>query len=169
MDLTEKDIYKIIELVRQADFGEFHLEMREMKLVVIKGERRDDDNLGDAAFQRRKLAEPEQLKNSDAGQETETINSQNGIDLKTLEDDGLFIIRSPIIGAFYRCPGPGEPPFVEIGDSIDVDSTVCLIETMKVFNSVKAKVTGYIERVLVDDGEFVEFGAPLFGVIPLEE
>ena len=81
-------------------------------------------------------------------------------------DDGLHTIESPMVGTFYSKPNPDAASFAGSGTSVGPDSTVCLIEAMKVFNEIKAETSGVIERVLVSDGDAVEFGQPLFKVLP---
>jgi acetyl-CoA carboxylase biotin carboxyl carrier protein len=71
-----------------------------------------------------------------------------------------------MVGTFYSAPNPDTPAFVGVGASISNDSVVCLIEAMKVFNEIKAEVTGTVERVLVNNGDAVEFGQKLFLVRP---
>lgn len=78
--------------------------------------------------------------------------------------DGLQEIKSPMVGTFYRSPSPEDPAFVKEGDRITADSVVCLIEAMKFFNQVKAECSGTIAKILVKDGDPVEFGQPLFKV-----
>ena len=80
--------------------------------------------------------------------------------------DGLVAIESPMVGTFYTSPNPDSPPFVSVGASIGSDTTVCLIEAMKVFNEIKAEVSGTIERILVESGKPVEYGQKLFLVRP---
>ena len=70
-------------------------------------------------------------------------------------------INSPMVGTFYRSTAPGEKPFVNIGDSVDENTTVCIIEAMKVMNEIKAEMRGTIARVLVEDGKPVQYGQPL--------
>jgi acetyl-CoA carboxylase biotin carboxyl carrier protein len=81
-------------------------------------------------------------------------------------DAGLHPIRSPMVGTLYAAPDPASPPFVKIGDSITPDTVVCIIEAMKVFNEIKAQVSGRIERILVPNETAVEFDQPLFLVRP---
>jgi acetyl-CoA carboxylase biotin carboxyl carrier protein len=81
-------------------------------------------------------------------------------------ESGLIAIESPMVGTFYSAANPDSPPFVSVGSAIATDSVVCLIEAMKVFNEIKAEVTGTIERVLVNSGDAVEFGQKLFLVRP---
>jgi acetyl-CoA carboxylase biotin carboxyl carrier protein len=74
-----------------------------------------------------------------------------------------------MVGVFYAAPAPGEPPFVQPGDTIEAGQTVCIVEAMKLMNEVGAKVPCVIEQVLVENAEPVEFGQPLFSVRPLDE
>jgi acetyl-CoA carboxylase biotin carboxyl carrier protein len=82
--------------------------------------------------------------------------------------EGLQEITSPIVGTFYRAPAPDADPFVEEGSRVDPDTTICIIEAMKVMNEVKAEITGTISRVLVENGQPVEFGQPIFLIEPVE-
>lgn len=81
-------------------------------------------------------------------------------------DDGLLMIRSPTVGTFYAAQTPEDPPFVSVGSKVSAQTTVCLIEAMKVFNPITADVSGTIEAILVKNGDPVEFGQPLFKVRP---
>ncbi len=73
-------------------------------------------------------------------------------------------VVSPMVGTFYRGPSPSDPPFVKVGDTIDENSVVCIVEAMKVMNEIKAGVTGTVKEVLIEDGHPVEFGTKLFKV-----
>mgnify|MGYP002619747848 CR=1 FL=1 len=84
------------------------------------------------------------------------------------EDDTLVTIVSPMVGVFYSAPAPGEAPYVNSGDIIEEGHTVCIVEAMKLMNEVSAKFRARIERVLVENGEPVEFGQALYAVTPLE-
>lgn len=79
---------------------------------------------------------------------------------------GEVLIRSPMVGTFYSAPDPESPAFVKIGDSVSAQTVICLIEAMKVFNEIKAEVTGRITKVLVQNAQAVEFDQPLFAVVP---
>lgn len=75
-------------------------------------------------------------------------------------------IESPMVGTFYSSPAPDAPPFVQVGQTVRQDSTVCIIEAMKVFTDIPAGVSGTITEILVKNGESVEFGQPMFRVNP---
>ncbi len=79
--------------------------------------------------------------------------------------DGVTIV-SPMLGTFYRAPAPGEAPFVDVGSTVEPDTIVCIIEVMKMMNSVHAGIAGTIAEVCVENGEPVEYGSPLFRVEP---
>lgn len=82
------------------------------------------------------------------------------------DDGGLVAIESPMVGTFYSSANPDAPAFVAVGAAVGPETTVCLIEAMKVFNEIKAEAAGTIERVLVSNGQAVEFGQKLFLVRP---
>ena len=75
---------------------------------------------------------------------------------------GLQVIKSPSVGTFYRSAKPGIPPFVEVGQQVEIDTELCLIEVMKLFTTLKSDVSGIIREILSDDGGMVEYGQPLF-------
>lgn len=80
------------------------------------------------------------------------------------DDAHLETITSPMVGTFYTSADPESPPFVEVGSRVNADQTVCIIEAMKVFNEIKAEVSGVIETIHVQREEAVEYGQPLFTV-----
>jgi acetyl-CoA carboxylase biotin carboxyl carrier protein len=81
-----------------------------------------------------------------------------------MDGPGITVIKSPMVGTFYSRANPKSNPFVKVGDRVDTNTTVCIVEAMKVFNEIPAEVRGTIVAVLVEDGEAVEFDKPLFKV-----
>lgn len=81
-------------------------------------------------------------------------------------DEGLVPIESPMVGTFYIAPNPEKPPFVKVGDMIEVGTVVCLIEAMKIYNEIKAEQRGEVVRVLAQNEEAVEFGQPIIMIRP---
>jgi acetyl-CoA carboxylase biotin carboxyl carrier protein len=79
-------------------------------------------------------------------------------------DADLYKITSPIVGTFYRSPGPDKGPYVSEGTTVSPETTVCIVEAMKLMNEIQAEISGTIERIYVENGQPVEFGQPLFGV-----
>jgi acetyl-CoA carboxylase biotin carboxyl carrier protein len=82
------------------------------------------------------------------------------------KEDKLVVIKSPMIGTFYRRPSPDKPIFVEVGDEVSVGKVVCIIEAMKLFNEIESEVAGKVVKILVEDSTPVEYDQPLFLVDP---
>jgi len=80
--------------------------------------------------------------------------------------EDLHTIKSPIVGTFYAAPNPEAPPFVKLGDMVDAGQTVCIIEAMKLMNEIEAEISGEVVRILVENGQPVEYGEPLFALRP---
>jgi acetyl-CoA carboxylase biotin carboxyl carrier protein len=90
----------------------------------------------------------------------------NATPAATDQEAGLAPIKSPMVGTFYAAPSPDAKPFVSVGSRVDEETDVCVIEAMKVFNNIKAETSGTIAKILVSNGETVEFGQTLFLVKP---
>ena len=78
-----------------------------------------------------------------------------------IEEEGLLAITSPMVGTFYRAPSPESSPFVEEGDEVEPGKAVCIIEAMKLFNEIEAEVKGRVAKILVENGQPVEYGQKL--------
>jgi len=93
--------------------------------------------------------------------------SKSGTASGTSQDEaGLEAIESPMVGTFYAASGPDKPPLATVGMTVDANSVVCLLEAMKIFNEIKAERSGTIAKVLVKNGQAVEFGQKLFLIRP---
>ena len=165
MTLTEDDVVRILKLVEQSTFDELHLETGDVKLVVRK------KGCGAAIVESANgvtapMAVASTSANASETAVTETAR-RKGKKAKTLtEKEGLAQIKAPLLGTVYRRPSPEAPHYVDVGSFVKEDDTVCLIEVMKVFTAVKAGIRGRIAEALVETGEMVEYGQPLFRVEP---
>lgn len=99
-------------------------------------------------------------------QAVQEANIQETTQSVNLENDNQVIVKSPIIGTFYRKPSPDKPSFVEVGQSIVKGDVLCVIEAMKLFNEIESDFSGKIVKILVDDQSPVEFDQPLFIIDP---
>ncbi|MDP4611240.1 MAG: acetyl-CoA carboxylase biotin carboxyl carrier protein [Opitutales bacterium] len=81
-----------------------------------------------------------------------------------VDEQGIEVVKSPMVGTFYSAGSPESPAFAKVGDKIGADSIVCIIEAMKVMNEIQAEISGTITEVLIENGEAVEYGQPLFKV-----
>ncbi|MET0501032.1 MAG: acetyl-CoA carboxylase biotin carboxyl carrier protein [Candidatus Binatia bacterium] len=166
MELSEDDVLHILKLIDESKFDYFQLEVGELKITVSKGE-----PIPVAASPRSVAASPssvaavEPAKASPVAPSPPQQSAAARADAKAAAE-GLLTITAPLLGTFYVAPEPGAPPFVQVGGTITEDTTVGLIEVMKVFNSVRASVKGTVVEVVAQNGQFVEFGQTLFLVKP---
>lgn len=79
-------------------------------------------------------------------------------------EEGLHLVKSPIVGTFYGAPNPSAPPFVQVGEKVKVGQVLCIVEAMKLMNEIESDVAGELVRVLVENGQPVEYGQPLFAI-----
>jgi acetyl-CoA carboxylase biotin carboxyl carrier protein len=84
----------------------------------------------------------------------------------TAPAENLHIVRSPIVGTFYESPSPGSPPFVKVGDKLEVGQVLCIVEAMKLMNEIECDVGGELAKILVANGQPIEYGQELFAVRP---
>lgn len=161
MELSEDDVLHILKLIDESKFDYFQLEVGELKITVSKGE---PIPLAGSAPQPAAVipapAAKPAVTPAPAAAATAPAAKPAAI------PEGMLPITAPLLGTFYVAPEPGAPPFVKVGQQITEDTTVGLIEVMKVFNSVRATVNGTIVEVVAQNGQFVEFGQTLFIVKP---
>lgn len=81
---------------------------------------------------------------------------------KDEEEEGIVAITAPMVGTFYRSPSPDSSPYVEVGDKVEPGKTVCIIEAMKLFNEIESEIRGEVAKILVENGQPVEYGQKLF-------
>lgn len=110
------------------------------------------------------------LKRNVPGQPAVTltpVSASGASEKKEEKKESGIEIKAPMVGTFYRAPSPGAKPFVEIGDVIKSGDVVCIIEAMKLMNEIKAEVGGKVSKILVENGEPIEFGQPLLIIEPV--
>jgi len=150
-----KKIRRLVELMKEHDLGEIDLRQGETRIRL----RREFASAvaGSASPAVAVLAAP----SSAAGLRQESPPPQAP---PAAEVEHIVVIKSPMVGTFYAAPDPDSPAYVKVGDHVGPETTVCIVEAMKVFNQIPAEVSGRIVAVLVENGEPVEFGQPLFKV-----
>ncbi len=151
MTIDRKEVEALIRLFERSDWHELRLETDGLKLVLSK-----DADAAALGAEAEAAAASAEKNPADPHADTPPV-------------DGLVPITAPNLGTFYRAPKPGVAPYVEVGQRISETTEVCLIEVMKLFTPVRAGISGRIARACVEDGEMVEFGAPLFLVEPESE
>src|SRR5689334_6286718 len=136
--LSDQDVREILRLIDESDLDELLIETTGFKLHVVRGSQVTDHRSQDPTPDTR-----------------HPTPSTNGL-----------AINAPMLGTFYRAEAPGAAPFVDVGAKVGPDTVVCLIEVMKMMNSIPAGVSGTIAEIVAQNGELVEYGAPLFRVEP---
>ncbi len=150
MGLTDDDVREILRIIDESELDELRIDMPGFRLHVRRGGAPPPEPAGATSVEREpEPAEPEPAPEPAAA-----------------SPNGAASIDAPMLGTFYRASAPGEQPFVDVGSQVDPDTVVCLIEVMKMMNSVKAGVRGTVVEVCASNAELVEYGEPLFRVDP---
>ena len=142
-----RKIAQLIELMKEHDLNEIDLRQGDMRIQLRRG--------GHADASLPAAPPPVAME----APKPEVASAQ-----KSADEEHVELIRSPMVGTFYTAADPDSPPFAKAGDIVSAETTVCIVEAMKVFNEIQAEVSGKILAVLIENGEPVEFGQPLFKV-----
>jgi acetyl-CoA carboxylase biotin carboxyl carrier protein len=150
-----KKVRKFIELMDEHDLAEIDLRQGDQRIRLRRGPEMVT------------MAASPLMPSSGAGSfASPAASSEKASAGAGVDDSNALVVRSPMIGTFYAAPNPDSPPFVKVGDRVGPDTTVCIVEAMKVFNEIPAECSGRIAAVLVQSGDPVEFNQPLFRVEP---
>ena len=156
--MNQKELKELIEFLIEKDIAEFELERGDVKVRV----KRASEHVAPPqhmAFVHQAPAPPpppEVTESPAAMTATQKVAA--------LADEGLHIVKSPIVGTYYESPSPGSPPFVKVGDSVEAGEALCIIEAMKLMNEIESDVTGEVVKKLAANGQPVEYGQPLFAI-----
>jgi acetyl-CoA carboxylase biotin carboxyl carrier protein len=148
------ELQALAALVNEHGFTDFEFENENIRVRLSK-----QSTVQMMPAQQVQMAPAAQTAQSSAAS-TETASAEPPVD----SDAGLHKILSPIVGTFYRSSGPDKEPYVKEGSNVSDDTTVCIVEAMKLMNEIQADVAGEIVKVYVENGQPVEYGQPLFGV-----
>lgn len=160
------EIQDLIKFVSKSGVNEVELETKEIKIVIKTG--KQTPVMVQAAPQMVQAAPTQMVTAAPVANPTPvTENKATPTATNNGADESKYIaIKSPMIGTFYRSPGPDKPSFVNVGDEVNAGKTVCIIEAMKLFNEIESDIKGKIVKVLVNDATPVEYDQPLFLVDP---
>ena len=144
-----KQIKELVDVLDNSSLTEIDINDKEFKLTL------------------KKEMKPEVIYNQEPTRVAELAPVTNQADTQPApetEVDDSITINAPMVGTFYKSPSPDEGPYVQVGSRVESDTTVCILEAMKLFNEIQAEVSGEITEILVEDGQMVEYGQPLFKV-----
>lgn len=168
-ELTQEEVLQILELIEKSSFDYLELQLGDLKLTVSKSGVRPQGGSASGA-EPAASARPATKVEIEAIKPGASARAPKPAEAPVLAQvplrEGTAPIKAPMVGTFYTTPEPGAPPFVQAGSHVEEDTTVGLIEVMKVFNAVKSGIRGVITEVCVQNGQFVEYGQTLFLVRP---
>ena len=158
MDL--KLVKNLLDLISDSDVNEVSIEEGDFKLKVKKQSESESPQQVHYQMppQQQAPAPQPQAAPAPAPQSSGDSGGESGGDAQPDGD----VVKSPIVGTFYEAPSPDSDAFVKVGDSIKEGDTLCIVEAMKIMNEIEAEFSGTVQKILVDDGQPVEFDQPLF-------
>ncbi|WP_257348025.1 acetyl-CoA carboxylase biotin carboxyl carrier protein [Pseudalkalibacillus decolorationis] len=154
--LKIQEIRELIKLIDQSSINEFEYEGEGAKVTLKKAGAAPVAQIapqksGEEVSIPQPVPQPVEQKTESEPKPVEEVT-----------DESLHKIESPMVGTFYSSPSPEDPQYISTGDKVSNDSIVCIIEAMKLFNEIEAEVNGEIVEILVENGQLVEYGQPLF-------
>ena len=152
MDLRK--LKKLIDLVEESGIAELEVTEGEEKVRIVK-------HTAMAAPQTYMIPQGIPVAPPSAPRERSTVFNEDDLEDESDEPEGE-VVKSPMVGTFYRAASPGSDPFVEVGSTIKVGDTLCIVEAMKLLNEIESDFAGTIKAILVENGQPVEYGEPLF-------
>ena len=162
MKLDHDDLNRLIDKISKSDFQEFSLEGEDFKLEIKRNLTFPPSSSQIFAAEHEVVGQSQaQVANNEA---LPSVQVQNQPPTPPPGRSDLVEITSPMVGTFYRASAPGEDPFVEIGSSISVGQTICILEAMKLMNEIESEFNGVVVEVLVENGTPVEFGQVLMRI-----
>ena len=149
-----KEIIKLIDLLEERNLSQFELEVEGLKIKISRSQPKD--------------LSPASHRTSPAVYQNQPFPSPSASEAAPQEEaNNLHTVTSPMVGTFYRASDPSSLPFVEVGDQVIKNQTLCIIEAMKLMNEIEADVDGIVEEIFVETGSAVEYGQKLFSLKPI--
>jgi acetyl-CoA carboxylase biotin carboxyl carrier protein len=163
--MNQKELKELIEFLIEKDIAEFELERGDVKVRIKRaGEHTIVHNHGEPRFY---AVPPAPGVAPELGAAPVTAPAAAPAPAAPpAPEEGLHMVKSPIVGTFYEAPSPGAPPFVKAGDMVEVGQVLCIVEAMKLLNEIESDVAGEIVKKLAVNGQPIEYGQELFVIRP---
>jgi len=159
-NLTYEDLLRIVELVKSSEqFSEFRLKVGDIEVELKR-------RVLERTTPEVRPAPSPSVAAGEPTKETPSRTSEKTSSARLPAD--AVVVRAPMVGTFYRAPAPGAPPFVRVGQRVEAETIVCIIEVMKLMNSIPAGANGVVTQIVVEDGQSVDAHAPLIVLDPSE-
>jgi acetyl-CoA carboxylase biotin carboxyl carrier protein len=161
-----KELKELIEFLEEKNIAEFELERGDVKVRIKRaGEQMVVHTHGDPRFFSVPAA-PAPMPELGTAPAVAAPSTPAAPTPAAPPAEDLHAVKSPIVGTFYESPSPGSPPFVKVGDSVEVGQVLCIVEAMKLLNEIESDVAGEIVKKLASNGQPIEYGQELFSIRP---
>ncbi len=164
--MTRKEIEELVKFIRKSGVSEVTIEQRGFKITIKNPSKYPEQVFTHVAAPSVHAAPPPAMPAAAPAAPAAPAKGKEPEKAGNADEANLHVIKSPMIGTFYRASGPDKPNFVDVGDEIKPGKVLCIIEAMKLFNEIESDVAGRIVKVLVDNATPVEYDQPLFLVEP---
>ncbi len=161
--MNQKELKELIEFLIEKDIAEFELERGDVKVKIKRAAELPPMALPDSRYI---AVQPAAVTAAHLPIPVAAPANPPGGAATPAPEESLHIVKSPIVGTFYESPSPGSPPFVKVGDTLEVGQVLCIVEAMKLMNEIECDVTGELVKKLVANGQPIEYGQELFAVRP---
>jgi acetyl-CoA carboxylase biotin carboxyl carrier protein len=163
--MNSKEIKELVEFLIEKDVTEFELERGDVKMRIKWGQQVQMIQAPAAPMMAAPVAAHVPAAAPSAMPPAAAAPGPSA-PAPVAEDEGLHNVKSPIVGTFYESPSPGAPPFIKPGDHVVAGQVLCIVEAMKLMNEIESDVAGEVVKMLVANGQPVEYGQPLFAIRP---
>jgi acetyl-CoA carboxylase biotin carboxyl carrier protein len=157
--MNQKELKELIEFLIEKDIAEFELERGDVKVKIKRAAEPAHSPLPDSRYM---------AVHAMGAPAAAAAHPPATAEPAAPAPEDLQSVRSPIVGTFYEAPSPGAPPFVKVGDQVEVGQVLCIVEAMKLMNEIECDVAGEIVKKLVTNGQPIEYGQELFAIRPVK-
>jgi acetyl-CoA carboxylase biotin carboxyl carrier protein len=164
--MNQKELKELIDFLIEKDISEFELERGDVKVRIKRGGETAATVITHAVPMASVAMAPPPGQSSHSATAAVPPPASTSTAPPAAAEEELHTVKSPIVGTFYEAPGPGALPFVKPGDQVAAGQVLCIIEAMKLMNEIEADASGEVVKVLVNNGQPVEYGQPLFAIRP---
>ncbi len=161
--MNQKELKELIEFLIEKDIAEFELERGDVKVKIKRAGEAPAVSVPESRYITVHPA-PAPVPVSMPTPAPVPAKAEAAAPAPAEPEENLHIVRSPIVGTFYEAPSPGAPPFVKVGDQVEVGQVLCIVEAMKLMNEIECDVAGEIVKKLVTNGQPIEYGQELFSI-----
>jgi acetyl-CoA carboxylase biotin carboxyl carrier protein len=154
--MNQKELKELIEFLIEKDIAEFELERGDVKVKIKRA------GAHTVVYTHGEAPKPAAGPVAEPGAASPAAPPQATVE--PVVEENLHMVKSPIVGTFYEAPSPGAPPFVKVGDTVEVGQVLCIVEAMKLLNEIESDVAGEIVKKMGSNGQPIEYGQELFAI-----